>query len=511
MTDKPPETNDKEHISDSGTANVLKFGPRKSASSKRNILEDREVQKYAIPMALERLLISLDQCRYLLDSSRSNNINARPPQGFESKLPARERKELDREIELFRKEVKERVRKEVESLADESKVTDNYDGIYPLAGETAWAVTQIVLGKVNKEVADEYFIKYKNDGRKLEYIMARSRLGDSGEADALLGAALVPIIVSKMEEFLGALIRSGLSLYPTALGGLPSVPNDIFTLYRANITSADIERWQIDQKVNGMISGSPPDWQKAIERWTKIDISKLGGDWDILQEMIQRRHAIIHAGGRVDSEYLAKVPSRLKHGLTLGSDLLSGYTYIVPVMVELETWAICLMLQWAKNFFAAEDIIYNPVWGRVPKLEGLGRWTQALAVLDTVLLEPAPSDNTDFIIANINRWFCLQELGQDNDALRREICAADLTATDLDLERAARCALIRDYEGMIKELRSATEGQYAHMPKRDVIDMPLFQRAMKESAKASTFLLSAGRPPQGPPPNGRSRKRRGRR
>src|SRR5690348_13540407 len=232
MTDKTVETKDKER--DGGAAKVPQSGSRKSASSKRNILEDREVQKHAIPMALERLLIALDQCRYLLDSSRSNTTNARSPQGFESKLPARERKELDREIELFKKEVKERVRKEVERLSNESKGAGNYDNIYPFAGETAWAVTQIVLGKVNKEVADEYFIKYQNDGRKLEYIIARARLGDSDQADALLGAALVPMIVSKMEEFLGALIRSGLSMYPAALGGLPSVPNDIFTLYRTN-------------------------------------------------------------------------------------------------------------------------------------------------------------------------------------------------------------------------------------------------------------------------------------
>ena len=476
---------------------------RDNAKRSRNLLEVQELQKLAVPIALDLLLITLDQCRFMLDSSRSPQANAAEANAareYGSRLSARERKELDKVVEQFHLAVEERVGLELEKRLEKSRTT-NTGEMYPIAEETLFAMTQLVFSKVNEETAHEFFERYSDDYQKFEYILTRMRIGPGDRTESLLGASLVPMIVSKMEEFLGALIRAGLGIYPNSLGDLPSIPNDIFQRYQANVSSSDITRWQIDQKVSNFISGSPRDWQRAIERWTSIDIANIGADWDILVELIQRRHAIIHSGGRVDAEYLNRIAPRLGHGLVIGSYLISNSAYISPVLVEVETWATCLALRWVKHFFNDANTSFPMLGNRIIKLESLGRWSQALTVLDSFLLEPLPDDRGQVAVARINRYFCLQELGRDNEALRREIQSMDLNAEDQGIERAARHALLGNYPELIKGLRELTEGQNAGLKKRDILDQPLFSRAMNNSTQVRNFLLvGGGRPTPGPPP-----------
>jgi hypothetical protein len=67
--------------------------------------------------------------------------------------------------------------------------------------------------------------------RKFGYLLTRVQLGPAGTIEAFLGDALLPLIVSKMEEFLTALVRTGIILHPRSLGELPSIPNEIFQKY----------------------------------------------------------------------------------------------------------------------------------------------------------------------------------------------------------------------------------------------------------------------------------------
>jgi hypothetical protein len=481
----------------------------------QGLLGSPRLQKQAIPIALEILLIAIDQClQFLQASGRGAGPDSNMMRKHSSLISAREQRELDQVIDAFWVDIEGQAEREIDQLGIKREGIE-ITSIYPLAVETMATMADIIFRKVKDQVVEKHFSKYSNDLRKLEYVLAKTRLGQSDKIQATLGAALLPMIVSKMEEFLAALVRIGITLYPKAMGELPNIPNEIFERYKANLSSADIHRWQIDQKVAAFLRGAPNDWQKSIQEWTKIDITNLGADWGMLTEMIQRRHALVHNSGRVDANYLHNVPDRLRHGLRLGSDLVTDLAYIEPVLIELETWGICLSFLWAKHFFKNDALYYPMTIDRVVRLEDLGRWPQAVAILDCMLREPIPSDQ-DIVMARINRIFCLQELGRDSESLKREIHALKTKTQDnvIDSEmKIGQLALLRDYGELTRALREATEGPEAYAQRRDLRDLPLIKRAMRDSGQVKTFLLGSGpRPPvqQGRGPRGRGARRRSR-
>jgi hypothetical protein len=482
-----------------------------SPSDPEKPLEDPRLNNYSVSIALELFLIAIDQCRQALEKFRQGPVLQ------ESKeLSTRDRRTLDVAVASFWDDVRSKALRELKrlGLVDEQVQTD--DLVYPLAQETALTLEEVVLRKVKDEVLSEHFASFRDDQLKLDYILTSIRLGPKERRESTLGSALLPLVVSKMEEFLGALVRTGLSLYPDALGELPSVPNTIIKRYQANISSSDIQRWQIDQKVATLIKGSPDDWSKTLRQWTKIDITSVGTDWEMVSEMIQRRHAIIHTGGRVDDEYITRVSERLRVGLIPGSILECSPAYMTPVLVELETWAMCLALRWAKHFFKRNAYYYPLLIGRVVELERSGRWSQALAVLNAFLLEPLPTDAERVSLARINRWFCLQQIGRDSESLQREV--REWTPEGLedanDIFRIAlgRTAVLRDYSSLIQILRRGHDSEEISFQKKEFREMPLVQRAMQESSTVRVFLQGADRSPvrvvQGSRRRGRSKPRR---
>jgi hypothetical protein len=463
-----------------------------SATDLPNISREKSIGT-AVPMALGILLLTIDQCHDLFSYLPSpESLGSNFTTQYKRVLSTRDQKELDQAVESYFKDMEVRTEREAAKLGLKESDLDPAS-IYPVAAEVMMAASFIVFEKVLEETAYDHFAKYANDPIKREYLLTKSQLGSGGYIESVLGAALLPLLVSKTEEFLAALLRTGLTLHPNSLGALPSIPNDIYEKYHVNISTADVRRWQIDQKVEGVIDGAPRDWQETILRWTRIDIAQLGGDWDVIKEMIQRRHAIVHNSGRVDLEYLRKVPDRFKFGLHIGSALVSNRAYIYPILIELETWATSLANRWSKNFFKEEGSYYPLTSTRITNLQKQKRWTQALTILDSLLQEPLPSDIDLVAVAQVNRWFCMQEIGRDSDSLGREIQMVELNESELsadarEIVKLGRYSLLRNYTALIKGIRAATEGQQALLEKQSLRNMPLMMRAMEESPQVSPDL-----------------------
>jgi hypothetical protein len=456
--------------------------------------ETKGFQAASVPVTLELLISRLDQARYLLKASTVGDSFSSVSRQYQDAISVRERRALDAAIEAFWSDLIGRGNRELEKLGIVGDSPEADGPIYPLSVETASTFAEMVLRNVKEEVFREKFSAYANDPLKMQYIMANVRLGARAERESTLGAALLPFIVSKMEEFLGGLVRTMLALHSETLGELKPVPTAIIRRYSANISSSDLLRWQIDQKVASFLQGSPEEWRDTLNKKTKIDIASVGADWDAITEVIQRRHAVVHNNGRIDDEYLSKVPERLRSGLEEGSTLVCSTRYMTSALVEIETWAICLSLFWTKHFF--KDIAnYHPyIISRVVDLESLGRWTQGLAVLDALLKDPLSPDAGDVSLARINRWFCLQEVGRDSEALEREINA--FSPQGLDLESAfrfevGRAALLRDYSELAKLFRAGMGNETLGFQKKYYREMPLIKRSMKESRLVEGILQGA--------------------
>jgi hypothetical protein len=471
-----------------GNSHVAKSLVEKYSLSPENLYAQ------TIITSLDIFITVIDQCRHLITQmppfTGSSGPAGRPYRGL---ISARERKELDEVVELCYRDIESKLALEVEELRITVGDIEEYlkEPHHPVSPEAMMTMSRVMFQKVYEETLRQHFSKYEGDPIKLEYILTRLRLGPEGRIEAVQGDALVPLIVSKMEEFLAALVRTGVTLHPKSLGDLPSIPDEVFQRYRSNLSRSDIMMWQVDQKVTSFMKGSPEEWRALLLQWAKIDISNLGADWAMITELIQRRHVIVHNGGQVDAEYVRKVSDDLNYGLQLGSRLISDRDYILPVLVELETWAICLALRWSKHFFKESKANYPFIFTRITGLEEARRWTQALAVLETCLLEPASTDSGDLNITKINRWFCLQELGRNNEALRREIY--DMEAGDQHQEMG-KYALLGEYDALSKAIRRTTEGPKPVTTKKNLTEMPLLQRAMRESTQIRNLLLRSSPP-----------------
>jgi hypothetical protein len=483
--------------------------------------EDPRFQANSIPVAVELMLTTFDRCRQMMENAEPERAFSSTPSGQRgSVLSTRERRTIDAELAAFWDDSRKRYIEELQHLeiAKELGITQygdrRDDAVYPWAPEIATTLLGVLFQNMQRTLMWEYFGKYSNDPLKSEYILANIRLGPDVVRKSVLGSALLPLIVSKLEEFLGALMRTAVALHPNMLGELPSIPDGIFRRYQAHLSSSDILRWQIDQKVISVINGSPGDWRTTIQKRIGIDIAEVGADWARLEEIIQRRHAIIHNNGRVDDSYMAKVEDRLKTGLQVGSVLICDTKYISPALIELETWVLCLASYWAKRLFKT-DARYHPyIISRVVDLESMGRWTHAMDILNALLREPLP-DQSLLSSAQINRWFCLQEIGQNYDSLEREIRnwepGGDDEA-DVFLNDLARAALLRSYTDLARLIRHGLGSETLGFDKKYMREMPLMQRAMRESTAIASLLRGPGstrtRAPSLPKRHGRGKQRR---
>lgn len=463
---------------------------------KNIISEALKQQALSIPIALEALLTVIDQIRqlFLASKSASGKIQSGTKQ-YHGALSARERIELDKSISIFYQDLDRRVEDELSRTRLLEDSTDN-SGIYPLASETMIVIFNLILGKLTNETMSQHFGKFENDQTRSTYVISQLRLGQNSARESTLGSAMLPMIVSKFEEFIGALLRAGLAVQPKGLGDLPSIPDDVYRNYKFNISSIDIERWQVDQKIADFLRESPAFWCEKIKKWTRIDSARVGARWPVILEAMNRRNVVVHAGGRVDIKYLRNVSEEFKQGLGLGTYLDCDYQYMDPVLAEIETWAICVASLWAKRFFQTEAVYYYFIVDRVVKLEDEGRWSQALAILEAYLAAPLDSKSNNMELARINRWFCLQEIGSSNDGVDLEISQwrASLSQEILQDNSYVEIgihALLREYSELVQALRRLGTQTPDRLIKRDYREMPLLKRAMRESPLVKRYLTSA--------------------
>lgn len=67
----------------------------------------------------------------------------------------------------------------------------------------------------------------------------------------------------------------------------------------------------VSRKIDDLLRGSATDWQKFFATRMKLDLAEIAPDWQRFLEYIQRRHIIVHAGGRLSRRYLENVDERL--------------------------------------------------------------------------------------------------------------------------------------------------------------------------------------------------------
>lgn len=414
--------------------------------------DDFDYVSARIGAATRIFLEHLSSCEQLVTNVGRNAKNFRrsPAEADAAKRLSRESRN---EIEALADEVLERfpsvIDNVIESLIPSGVRLDEdlEKSHHPLSAEEEAAFFQFLREHGINEELDKAFSKYREDHTALLHINATLVEKTARPPQELLAEALLPTLVSAFERFLGALVRTGLWLHPKGLGSLPDVP---YERLRELSSISDVERYAIDQKVDAFLKDSPSSWATSITRWSRIDLASLGADWSVVAEAIQRRHVVIHNGGRVDADYLRNVPSELADGVRIGQQLRCSSEYTDRVIENFRVLAMVLALRWAHHFGKLQPLEVLPdLVDNIYDLEREGRWSAAFQIANTSIGLHGNDRPLDELL-QINWWLCKKKLGLASAEMIGEIHQWRPSTPDFE---AARFALLDEDESLARSVR----------------------------------------------------------
>jgi hypothetical protein len=229
----------------------------------------------------------------------------------------------------------------------------------------------------------------------------------------------------------------------------------------------------VSNRVEDLLRGSVHDWQKFFSTRLKIDLSQHAPDWERFVESIQRRHVIVHAGGRITRRYLENVAPAVVQAYfadaSLGTRISLDADYISACVRSFEITGLLLGYHcWSKLHdeelsLMEEDLnenIYALLCAKEWKtVRALALWASHVAGL-----------SSQFRIAcQMNYWQASKHLGLWNE-VRRDVENFDCSALR-PVYALARAALLEDADQFFWILDDADGAQ---MDRRAWLEWPIF-------------------------------------
>lgn len=284
-------------------------------------------------------------------------------------------------------------------------------------------------------------------------------------------------LVGQFEVLVSDLAHHFYKRAPGSLGGTDKVLSVSELLSFASIEEAT--EFVIADKVDDLLRGSADDWKKFFDTRLKVSLEAAAPEWPRFVEYIQRRHLIVHAGGKISRRYLRNVDSQL---LTeyfgepqVGQEVRLDYDYISRCLEEFEITGLRLGLDCWRKLHSdhakaqadyLDDVAYdNMLRDRWGVCVALTEWGAAQSTFDA-------SSRTTFMI---NMWLAQKRLGrwaECDEQVRQFDCSALKPVFQL-----ARAALLDDVEQVCRVLE---EHEGAFMDERAWDEWPLLMEARSD-------------------------------
>jgi len=380
---------------------------------------------------------------------------------------------------------------------------------YPLSKDEI-AAAAMYFAKPSLKPVEALFSKYKEDAASLTYLQNGMRARVRESKSEVLGSAILPVAVAAFEQYIASLFRSGLMKFPYALGELPPAHYELVSKY----DSADLKKYLIDRRVRDVLREAPTDWERKIEKWTKIKVGDLGIGWDHILEAIQRRHALVHNGGVIDEEYLQKVPAWARENKRIGQSLACSVGYTLEALRKIRVFALIFGLKWARHFGKSDALaVYPDLVMAVYALEKDGDWSTALR-LSNAAMELQDANDESFQLLRVNWWLCRKKLMKSDAEMELDIRAWE---PENDRLWMARAALLENDADLAERIQLAgASGPGGRVSRRQLAEMPIFHDSIQRSDTVRRLLKGGGYNPKlhstaaRPPQTRRGRSRRSR-
>ncbi len=237
---------------------------------------------------------------------------------------------------------------------------------------------------------------------------------------ALVRSSVLTAVVATFDALVDELASAFFRAHPEALGDSPEFSLADLSRF-ATIAAAQEEL--IRRKVDALDRGLD-ELAKWFRTRLDIDLSRLAIDWNRFAEVIQRRHLVIHTGGRVSRRYLDKTPGAT--GLAIGDVLSVDAAYLEAAFDEFLALGTNLVFAvWYKLAPSDSDDMASNFLSATRRAVRWRRWevVRCQATVAMKLKEP----QSTLLAFRVLGWLASKKLN-DRDAIESEVREWDVSA-----------------------------------------------------------------------------------
>jgi hypothetical protein len=303
------------------------------------------------------------------------------------------------------------------------------------------------------------------------------------EALRAIGEALITVSTRPRREHLlhGALLTMAIGTLETAIAGvatqhftvhpeaLPGAEKEFSLADLADFENlADARALAISRRVEDLMRSGFKSWDSWFSKLLGADFQELAADRDVLAEAIQRRHLVVHNGGRVSRQYKAKVPTSEAE---VGEELPIDRAYLETAIDAVTIFGVRLILiawsKWRPGDPGAGNIATDLVYEQLEH----GRLEVARCVAKSA--GSFVTKEHQRLSLQVNGWQASKRL-KGLDAIKDEVEAWDTTALKGPY-MAAKAALLENYDELFALLPMTIERK--ELEPVALREWPLFKEA----------------------------------
>jgi hypothetical protein len=277
--------------------------------------------------------------------------------------------------------------------------------------------------------------------------------------------------VSNFEVLLSGLIYQYYHTTPQALEATSREKEKEFSLrdLKEMASIEDAVHMAITRRVDELMFGSFADWRKFFIDKMNLKFEDYAIDWEALQEVFQRRHVIVHNGGRASRRYLRNVASRFSKGIHEGDFLEVDQEYVSRASNELLTFGFLLTTAVGTKLAKGEKEYFL---GRLHQFtyRNLVKGRNTLVNKCAAYGEAAAQSMDDQLTFRVNRWIARQRLS--DNSVTGEVENWDVRALSPRYELAKRC-LLGEKDAAMRVLQSLHAADDIGF--EDIIEWPLLE------------------------------------
>lgn len=299
----------------------------------------------------------------------------------------------------------------------------------------------------------------------------------------LLHRSLLAMCIATLEVLVAGLATYHYEIHPHALG-----EKDV-KLSLAELEDFDdliqVREFAVSREVDALMFKGLEGWVRWLDKHSDLKLEELTPEYGLLYEAFQRRHAIVHNGGRVSRIYMARLQARGLEAPSLNDKLNVDSDYLAAILDELTFVGIAVGVRtWVKWRPGETSLMELELQRHIDEIVLAERWTVAKR-LSEVGLEIAKKESAKCQLKIVQ--LMVIKLLEGQEAVQERLDAWDTSALDRPFQFA-----ISALKGELDEVfRILDKLDLNKLPNPYWLKSPVFEEARADARWAQSMGAKA--------------------